>query len=322
MTNRRPLRGLAYLLALLSFTPMVRASAANLPLPPAPLRDRLANDDFVIVEAAGAGAGVMGAKKTKLQFATEPYLIKAKWKAATPTGDSWNDSPPREIGAYAAQFLFLDDDRYIVPPVVARCIALDTYKAIDAAAQPTFPGTRCVYGALAAWLDNVKQPDSAYDEQRFRQDWAYATSFANLNLLHYLTDNRDARASNFLQSTDPADPRLFSIDNGIAFGGVLYNFFMKHFNEIHVPLPAASIARLRKVTRRDLDRLAVLGQLEKDSAGILRNVPPGANISPDENERPAPWGLQFGLTRAQLDAIAERLRILLSRIDAGEIRTF
>ena len=68
----------------------------------------------------------------------------------------------------------------------------------------------------------------------------------NLNLLAYLIAHRDARSSNFLMPTDPSNPRVFSIDNGIAFGGVLYNFFTWHFDEIRTGgLPRQSIDRLR-----------------------------------------------------------------------------
>ena len=296
--------------------------AANLPMPFPQLVRRLSFDEFVILEVKDAGGGVMGAKRIKLQFDAEPRVIETKWKATTASGDSWNNSPHREIGTYAVQWLFLDADQYIVPPTVVRSIPLVAYRPIAADPEPTFPGLRCVLGVLASWLENVKQPDNVLDRERFEKDAAYAVRFANLNLLHYLVLHRDARANNFLMSMDPADPRVFSIDNGIAFGGTLYNFFSTHFNKIRVPLPRASIDRLRRVLRQDLDRLGVLGQLETDAAGVLQNVQPIANIDPDNAMRLATWGVQFGLTHVEIDALADRLQQLLAKVDAGEQPVF
>ena len=296
--------------------------AANLPMPLPQLVHRLCFDEFAILAVKDAGGGVMGAKRITLQFNAEPRVIETKWKATRASGDSWNNSPHREIGTYAVQWLFLDADQYIVPPTVVRSIPLPAYRPIAADPAPTFPGTGCVLGVLASWLENVMQPDNVLDRERFEKDAAYAVRFANLNLLHYLVLHRDARANNFLISIDPADPRVFSIDNGIAFGRTLYNFFSAHFNKIRVPLPRASIDRLRLVSRQDLDRLGVLGQLETDAAGVLHNVQPGTNIDPDNAMRVAPWGVQFGLARAEIDALADRLQQLLAKVDAGEQAVF
>src|SRR6185436_5177529 len=99
--------------------------------------------------------------------------------------------------------------------------------------------------------------ERVFDPELFARDDRYAYHFGNLNLLHYLTDHRDSRGNNFLMCIDPANPHLFSIDNGIAFGGTLFNFFSWHYNKIRVDrLPRQSIERLRAVTRKDLDRLA------------------------------------------------------------------
>lgn len=265
----------------------------------------------------------MGAKKLGLLFRNDGVAIDVKWKAAPSGGDGWNNSPPREIAAYAVQALFLDPDDYVVPPAAARCIPLDVYRAVDSAAQPNLAGTRCAYGVLSAWLQNVTEPSQAFDPQRFSHDPRYAFHFGNLNLLTYLIDHRDARGSNFLMSTDPENPQVFAVDNGIAFGGVLYNFFTWHFDHLVVnAVPKQSIERLRHVSHAALAGFAVLGELEVNAAGILRPVTPTANLDPNVMTRLAPDRIQFGLTAAQIDAIAQRLQTLLAKIDAGEIGVF
>jgi len=105
--------------------------AANLPMPFPQLIHRLSFDEFVILEVKDAGGGVMGAKRIQLQFDAEPRVIETKWKATTASGDSWNNSPHREIGTYAVQWLFLDADQYIVPPTVVRSIPLVAYHPIS-----------------------------------------------------------------------------------------------------------------------------------------------------------------------------------------------
>lgn len=153
-------------------------------------------------------------------------------------------------------------------------------------------------------MQNVSQPARAFDPERFLRDAKYAFHFANLNLLAYLIAHRDARGSNFLMPADPSDSRVFSIDNGIAFGGVLYNFFTWHFDQIlTVGLPRQSIERLRRISREDLTSF-------------------GHNLDPTAGVRVAPRRIQFGLTLGELDAMEKRRLDLLVRIDAGEIRIF
>jgi hypothetical protein len=295
----------------------------TLPLPPPTLVHRLQHDDFRIAAVDGAGGGVMGAKKLSLVFPSDGLRIEVKWKAAPRGGEGWNNSPRREIGAYAVQELFLSRADYPVPPVVARAVGLDAYQPVDQHAESNIDGTTCVFGSMAVWLANVEQPENAFDPARFAADERYAFHFANLNLLAYLIAHRDARSNNFLAPIDPNDPRVFSIDNGIAFGGVLYNFFTWHFDEIRVTgLPAQSIERLRHVTRADLDRLAVLGELRADAGGVLRAVAPGANLDAQLGTRVAPGHVQFGLTTAEIDALADRIADLLTRIDRGELGLF
>jgi hypothetical protein len=313
-------------LLLLLATPAVAAADDTgkiLPLPEAEMLRRLEHDDFSVVSSEAAGGGVMGARKLELRF-EDGTTIDAKWKVTPAQAEGWNNSPRHEIGAYAVQKLFLEPGNYLVPPIAVRCIPLAEYHVVEKAPNPNLAGTHCVFGALAAWLHNVYQPDPPFDRERFSKDPHYAFHFANLNLLHYLIDHRDGRYSNFLMAKDADDARVFSIDNGIAFSGLVYNFLSTNYNTIRVSaVPKASIDRLRQIRRADLDQLGMLGQLEADSDGVLRNVAPTANVDPDQGTRHLPnGGIQFGLTRSEIDAIEDRLRALLKMVHSGELPVF
>jgi hypothetical protein len=299
-----------------------RVDIPNLQLPPEELRRKLEQVPFTITAAEDAGAGVAGARKLHLVF-TDGFETDAKWKRTKDSGDSWNNSPRREIGAYEVQKFFLQPEAYIVPPSAPRCIPLEVYRPVDPEPQPNLPGTRCVFGLLSGWLSNVEQPAHSFDRARFESDPRYRDGFAALNLLHYLIDHRDARGSNFLISKNPADPRTYSIDNGIAFGGVLYNFFVPHYNRMVVSgLPKAIVSRLRAVGPRDLERLGVLGELRADESGVLRPVDPGPNLDQERGTRLSSGRIQFGLSAKEIGAIRKRLDDVIVRVDRGELTIF
>ena len=156
--------------------------------------------------------------------------------------------------------------------------------------------------------------------QRYRE---YARQLANLNILLYLIDHRDARSGNILVAAAPAPYRVFSVDNGISFGSLVYNFFKGHWNVIRVPaLPRASIGRLRAVDHATLDALGAVAEMHADGAGVYRTVPLRPPIDRDRGVRQQPGHLQVGLTREEIAGVRERLRGLLARVDAGEIPLF
>jgi hypothetical protein len=295
----------------------------NIPIPAPELQRRLQQDNFEIDEVGETHGGIMTTAKLELDFSHPELEVDVKWKAAGKDADGWNNSPRREIGAYAVQQLFLSPDDYVVPPVALRCIPLAAYRPVDPKAEGTIAPHPCVLGTLSAWLRNVTEPDEIFQPERFRRDPRYAYHFGNLNLFAYLIAHRDRRSSNFLISTDTLNPQIFSVDNGIAFGGVLYNFLNWHFDQLAVDdLPRTSIERLRRVTPEDLTKLGVLVELQPDSAGVLRAVTPGPNADPSAGVRRVGEGLQIGLTAAEIQAVADRRRELLERIDRGEAREF
>jgi hypothetical protein len=177
-----------------------------------------------------------------------------------------------------------------------------------------------VFGLFSIWLENVKKPGKLLDEKRFQGDSGYARAVGNLNILTFLINHQDGRKNNFLISTVEGQPRLFSIDNGLAFSPVFRNVFTRHWNSIRVPaLPRETIERLRQIDKADLATLGVIAQMEADEQGILRNVELKENTKPDTGTRQAPDVLQLGLRQSEIAAIETRLAKLLERVDRGDI---
>ena len=294
------------------------------PFPPETFLELLQFGEFEIVSAEGAGAGVTGTMKWEVIFPGRPEPLPLKWKrAAKGDADGWNNAPRKELATYAIQEWFLDPEDYIVPLAVMRCVPLEIYAHARPRAKANMSGAQCVLGQLSLWIENVTVPDRLYDEDRFRADPRYARHMADLNLLTYLVEHEDGREGNFLVSLDPANRKVYSIDNGVAFGGWVHNFLVKNWNVIHVPaLRRASIERLRRVNREAVDRLGVVAELHLDQDGILRSVVPGSNRDPSRGSRTWPGGVQIGLRHDEIDAVELRLVDLLARVDRGELPLF
>lgn len=273
----------------------------------------MAMDPFEVVSSEPTPSGVAGARKLVLRFPADGLRLEVKWKAApSRSGEGWNNVPRKELAAYVVQRWFLLEPEYVVPTVATRCIPLDVYADIDATARPTFPDTACEFGALSLWLKGVRGVARVIDEDRFERDPAYARHLGNLNLLAYLIEHRDGRKSNFLISTDERDPRVFSVDNGIAFGGVFFNFLTPNLSKLRVPVPRASIERLRSTSRAQVRDLGVLAQFELEEGGTYVPVPRGPNLDPGRGTRRSGRLLQLGLTEDEIEDVEERLEELLS----------
>ena len=242
-----------------------------------------------------------------------------------PAGDAdgWNNAPRKELAAYALQAWFLDPADYVVPTTALRCLPLETLRSHGVAAEPSLPGTHCVLGVLAVWLEQVTVPERVFELAQFASDAQYAANVGRFNLLTYLVEHKDGRAGNFLVSKTPEDRRVFAIDNGIAFDSTVKNWFVPNWNVIRVPaVPHVEIERLRRIDRSAIDRLGVVTELKADSDGMLKAVPPGPNRDPESGARVAEGWLQLGLTRSELDGLEARLHELLARVDRGELPLF
>jgi hypothetical protein len=291
-------------------------------LPGERLEALLAHAPFRIVAAGSPGRGVGGAYVLVLDFPDERIRVRAKWKPAGRGGDGFNRSPRHELAAFALQKMFLPPDAWVVPPTVVRCLPLAIQRTKIDEEEATFNGTDCVLGTLSYWIEGVGGLD--FDRGRYARDLGYRATIANLNLLTFLIDHRDTRASNFLLSKDRERPRAFSIDNGLAFSGVLnpIQIFVEDWSELRVPLvPSETAEQLWHITRADLDRLLVVAQLDA-SDGQLELMAPSEPFDVEHGVRRRGNVIQFGLTRKEIDRIASRLQEVLLRLGMGRMAVF
>jgi hypothetical protein len=313
--------------------------SSNWTLPPDRAEEILRSAPYEVRTLQGAGAGVTGARKVDMLFEfaeheeDEVYLweiddgvsLKAK-PFPSPSLDGWNNNPRKEIAAYELQKLFLEPRDYVVPTTVARCVPLEhpAYDRPDP--KPTLEGTDCILVMLALWLKNVTVPNVFFDEARFLSDPAYAYAYGVFNILTYLSDHLDNRKGNFLTSKDDRFPRVYAIDNGIAFGSWIYNWFVPSsyaWRKIVVPaVPKSAVDRLRGLQRADLESFSVLAEFHKNEDGYLDAVPPGASLDPSRSVNISGNVVQIGLTESEIDDLWERIEKLIERVDEGQLTVF
>lgn len=293
---------------------------AHFPLPPAQLEPLLAGAPFEIRDHEWMAGWRVHVYRIEADFPSLEDELDLKWKAAPPGLEERNNTPRREIAAYRIQQWFLDPADYVVPTTVGRCLPLAQHHELEPGTQPNLPDARCVFGALAVWLQAVEPPEPRYEAERFERDALYAKHLGHYNLLTYLIDNRDTRPANVLVASDDSDRRVFSIDNGVSFGETFYNALRSHWNEIRVPaLPREALDRLRRVDEQALAALSVVAEYEMDDEGVFVPRPTSEPFAPEKPVRLRNGVLQIGLTPAEIDGVRERLRALLGRADAGEI---
>lgn len=247
--------------------------------------------------------------------------VPVKWAAAPRGGEIFNNNPRYELAAYRLQTLFLDGPAYVVPPTALRAVPLDAYPAHGGEARATFDGAESVLVLLQYFLFEVTA-ENVFDRRRFDADTAYARRWADANLLTYLIGHNDSNTGNLLVSRDPANPRVFAVDNGISFrseapdGEGRWRFLQVS------RFPGVSVARLRALTEQDLHRaLGVLLQLEVRD-GRLVAVEPTENLDPGRGLRRQGDVIQLGLDHGEIDDVWSRLRELLLRVDRGRVQLF
>jgi len=248
--------------------------------------------------------------------------ILVKWGKAPRGGEEFNNVPRYEVAAYELQKLFLDEDQYVVPPTVVRTFPLHWYReTVDRTAGYTFDAAQSVLVVLQYWMFGVQSMEEI-DWDRFEEDRAYARAAGNVNVLTYLIDHKDANIGNFLISGNQANPRIFSVDNGVSFSSQESDRGDDWSRMQVEELPADLVERLRTITREDLDRtLGVLAQWEVRNGALVR-VEPGPNIQDNRGIRIEDDVVQLGLTSREIARVEDRLQRLLEDVDEGDIEIF
>ena len=295
---------------------------SNILFPLDTVEARLAHGDFRVLELRSP-RGIEGerTRRATLEFA-DGTLMAVKWAPAPRGGDAFNNSPRYELAAYEVQKLFLDPPMHVVPPTVVRAFGLDWYRSVDRYPRATFSGTRSVLVVLQYWLFNVTGED-VWDPDRFATDTAYARRMANFNIFTYLVRHSDENEGNYLISRSGAAPRVFSVDNGIAFASDESDQGVG-WRRLRVDrLPAATIERLRGLLESDLvSRLETVAEFGVRPDGLLTARAPGPALDPDRGVRRTDDVIQLGLTQREIRGVWRRIRGLLEQVDQGEYELF
>jgi len=293
--------------------------AQSIGLPVADIERRLLGP-LDVVETEQARPQIEGDRSTRVVLAGaagEP-LLAAKWKPVAPPAQGFNNEPRYELAAYQLQKLFLDECEYVVPPIVLRAMPLDEYRRNRPAGQAALRGTESALFLLSYWLEDVTNRDP-WDAERFKSDPRYARHWGNLNILTHLIDHKDANIGNLLISKHPEDPRVFAVDNDVAFRSEASDRG-DTWKRLQVnQLPATTLERLRQVTLSELEQaLGVLAEFRVVD-GILEEVARGENLVPRTGVRTREDRVQFGLNQTEIREVKRRIDRLLSQVDRGRI---
>lgn len=254
--------------------------------------------------------------------AGEPPM-EARWKPVAAPGDGFNNEPRYELAAYRFQKLFLDESEYVVPPIVLRAMALEEYRAIRSVPGPTIRGTQSVLFLLSYWLQELAVDTvDPFLSGTFELNPVYARYWGNLNLFTHLIRHRDSNHGNILVSMDPGNPRVFSVDNDVAFRSEVSAQGDRWSRLLVDRLPDRTVQRLREITVEELHAaLGVVAEFEIVD-GYLYPVEAGDNMQPGRGLRTTSDRVQFGLTEREIREVFQRIERVLSDVDRGRITTF
>jgi hypothetical protein len=288
---------------------------------PVPALERLfASDTMRIVSAEISRPKAKGdiTLRADVSFG-EAAPLRVKVRRAEPGAEVFNNVPRYDLGAYELQKLFLDPAEYVVPPTALRMMPLVDFTAHAPGAARTFSGAEQLLVVVQYWLSDVSVQEDIYDPARFASDARYARHIGQLNLLTYLIGHSDSNLGNFMIGRQKTGPRVFSVDNGVAFASERSDRG-ELWRELRVSrLPADSIARLREVSLQTLSaRLGVLAQWKLDG-GMYVPVAPGANLDAARGVRRKGDQLQMGLTRGEIRKVFDLLQSALKKVDRGSI---
>lgn len=303
--------------------PASAAQDANHLLPIADI-ERIFRAEPIEVIDVRPSRGLRGERTYRVTIESAGQVLQIKYAPAREGADEFNNRPRYELAAYAVQGLFLDEREWVVPPTAIRAFPLEVVAATVArsgeGANPperTFDEWPMTLVALQYWLFNVGLPEELPDRDRLEEDEVYERLVANFNLFTYLIRHSDSNPGNFVQSLDPASPRVFSVDNGVAFASEESDRGTRWRDLRLDRYPAVPVERLRGVSLEALQaRLGVLVQFELRD-GRFTEVEPTANLNPARGVRREGERIQLGLTDSEIRAIHRRIARLIGWVDEG-----
>ncbi|HQV31518.1 MAG TPA: hypothetical protein PKV71_06565, partial [Calditrichia bacterium] len=138
----------------------------------------------------------------------------------------------------------------------------------------------------------------------------------------FLIRHGDNNFGNFLISSDSANPRLFAVDNGIAFGNIMSERGYEWRNLRVKRLPEAVVERVRAISPGQIEaQLAVVAEFKVEGDSLVP-VEPGLPLDPERGVRFDGSVLQLGLTAGEIRGIYERREELLKLVDEGKVTLF
>lgn len=300
----------------------VRAGEAgpSVQLPIAEIERRL-RGPLEVVTMEQARPSIDGDRSARVELAGadgEPPMA-VRWKPVAPPGEGFNNEPRYELAAYQLQKLFLEECEYVVPPMELRALPTEEYRRIRGDAPSTLRGIDSVFFILSYWLSDVS-PRDLWDPERFETDPRYARHWGNFNLLTVLIDHKDSNTGNALISRHAADPRVFAVDNDVAFDSEDSNrgddWRMLGVNR----LPRRTVERLQGISRRDLNRaLGVLVEFRSVEGVLAPVAAPGSIMSRWQGVRVAGGQVQFGLTDEEIRNTMKRINRVIAQVKRGRI---
>ncbi len=310
-------------LAFVAFAALASPAAAqdaNLLHPIDVIERRLRDEPLVVLSARGTRTANDRTQRAVLVY-PDSSTMAVKWAKAARGGAAFNNEPRYEIAAYEIQKLFLDEADYVVPPTIGRAVPTAWLRQYDEFAESTFGNAESVVLAIQYWLSYVTN-ENWYDRRRFEDDTVYARHLGDFNIVTYLIRHSDENSGNYLVSAAENNPRVFSVDNGVAFRSPISDRGYA-WRELRVDrLPRATVERLRAITRADLDRVLGIVMHFEIKDGQLVRAEPTENLGPNRGVRRTDTAVQFGLTSAEINDVEGRLRRLLERVDQGRIKLF
>ena len=297
---------------------------SNFLMPVAEIERILRTEEIGVIDVQPS-RGLPGERTYRVTMQSGDRVLQIKYAPASEGADAFNNRPRYELAAYVVQSLFLDEAEWVVPPTAIRAFSVDAVQATvdqapgDAASpvEQTFSEWRVALVALQYWLFNVDLPEELPDGDRLEDDEVYERALGNFNLFTYVIRHSDSNEGNFVQSLDPVRPRVFSVDNGVAFASEESDRGTRWRDLQLDRYPASAIDRLRNLTLDALQaRLGVLVQLEVRDGNFVQ-VEPTENLNPGRGVRHDTQRIQLGLTESEVRAMHRRIVRLMDWVDEG-----